>query len=102
MVVPIETTTTLRAIAYRDGLERSNVDTHTYIFPRDVLKQPRYPEGFPTSIGKVGMGDLIDFDCEMDPEIVKHPDYRREILSALKSIPTLSIVMNKDDLFGRL
>ncbi len=102
VVVPIETTTTLRAIAYRDGLEPSNVDTHTYIFPRHVLKQPRYPEGFPTSIGKIGMGDLIDFDYEMDPEIVNHPDYRREIVSALKSIPTLSIVMNKDDLFGQV
>ena len=102
VVVRIESTTTLRAMAYKAGLTPSNVDTHTYIFPKHVVRQPRYPSGFPTSIGGIGMGDLTEFDYEMDPAIVDHADYRREILSAMKAIPSLSIVMDKQDLFGQV
>jgi hypothetical protein len=99
VAVPIETTTTLRAIAYRSGMRSTNVDTQTYIFPADVLKQPRRVAGFPTSIVQEGMGYLVELDTEMDPEIVNRPAYRDEISSALTSIPTLSIVMDLDDLF---
>ena len=102
VVVRIESTTTLRAMAYKAGLTPSNVDTHTYIFPKHVVRQPCYPSGFPTSIGGIGMGDLTEFDYEMDPAIVDHADYRREILSAMKAIPSLSIVMDKQDLFGQV
>ena len=102
VVVRIESTTTLRAMAYKAGLTPSNVDTHTYIFPKHIVRQPRYPSGFPTSIGGIGMGDLTEFDYEMDPAIVDHADYRREILSAMKAIPSLSIVMDKQDLFGQV
>ena len=36
----------------------------------------------------------------MDPEIVNHPAYRDALGPALKSIPTISVVMERDDLFG--
>jgi len=36
----------------------------------------------------------------MDPEIVDHPAYRRVLEKGLLSIPTLSIVINKEDMFG--
>ena len=48
------------------------------------------------------MGGLTEFDYEMDSAIVDHVDYRREILSAMKAIPSLSIVMDKRDLFGQV
>ena len=48
----IFTTTTLRAIAVKDDFVSSNIDTHTYIFPNDVLTQSATPFGFP--IGPVG------------------------------------------------
>jgi len=35
----------------------------------------------------------------MDPEIVKHPSYRDELVPALKSIPTISLVMTPGALF---
>jgi hypothetical protein len=38
-------------------------------------------------------------DYEMDPEIVNHPAYRDELVPALKSIPTMSVVMAPADLF---
>ena len=88
-------------MAYKDGMHPTNIDTHTYIFPTDVLKQPRHVEGYPTSLTQEGMGYLVELDYEMDPEIVNHPAYRDELVSSLKSIPTLSIVLDPADLFGQ-
>ncbi len=100
VVVPVETTTTLRAMAYKEGMEPTNVDTQTYIFLRDVLRQPAEVEGYPRPSMWEGSGYLT-LDYEMDPEIVNHRAYRDEILGALESLPTLSIVMDKEDLFGQ-
>ena len=101
VAVRIETTTTLRAVAYKDGLEPTNVDTHTYIFVADVLRQPREIEGYPILDIEERAG-WVQMDYAMDPAIVNHPAYRDEIAPALKSIPTLSIVTDKEHLFGRV
>ena len=82
----IETTTTLRAMAYKDGLDPTNVDTQTYIFIADVLKQPREIEGYPI-IDIEERAGWVQMDYEMDPAIVNHPDYRDEIALALTSYP---------------
>jgi hypothetical protein len=99
VAVPVETTTTLRAMAYKEGMLSTNVDTQTYIFLEDVLRQPAEVEGYPRPAIWEGSG-FMTLDYEMDPEIVNHPAYRGEILAGLKSIPTLSLVMDKEDLFG--
>jgi hypothetical protein len=75
----IQRTTTLRAVAVKPGLLASAIETHTYIFLDDVLRQTK-PPGFPL------------FDYEMDPDVVNDPRYRQTIKEDLKSIPTLSIV----------
>ncbi len=90
--IHIDTTTTLRAAAFRAGFGPTNVDTHTYIFAADVVLQTG--EGFPGSWG----GTAADY--EMDPNVVDHEDYRDTIVADLQTIPTLSIVMDRDDLFG--
>ena len=91
--VPISTTTTLRAIAYKPGMRDSNVDTSTYLFIKDIIRQSNHPEGFPSTWN----GHAADY--EMDQEIVNHQSYKNKINSALKSIPSLSLVLNKDDFF---
>ncbi len=91
--VQISTTTSLRAMAYKQGWLSTNVDTHTYIFLDDVIQQPQYPPGFPTN----GWGHAGP-DYEMDPVVVNA--YSRTIKDDLKSIPTISLVMNTDDWFG--
>ena len=101
VAVRIETTTTLRATAYKEGLEPTNVDTHTYIFIADVLKQPREIEGYPI-IDIEGRAGWVQMDYGMDPAIVNHPAYRDEIAPALKSIPTISIVTDKEHLFRQV
>ncbi len=45
--IPISRTTVVRAMAAKDGLLSTNVDTQTYLFLQSVLDQPADPDGFP-------------------------------------------------------
>jgi uncharacterized protein YjiK len=92
--ITITNTTPLRAMAYRTGYKSTDVDTQTYVFLSEVLKQPPDPDGFPSSWGSEPA------DYEVDPEIVNDPLYSDTIISDLKSIPTMSLVMGVDDMFG--
>src|SRR5262249_10381507 len=94
VTVRVATTTVLRAASFRDGLQPSKVDTHTYLYLNDVIHQPPNPPGFPAGWS----GSAADY--AMDPKLVTNALYRNEIVSDLRSIPTLSIAMNPPDLFG--
>ncbi len=102
--IPITNTTTLRAVADRAGYEPSNVDCHTYIFPEQVLHQPARPPGFPDFFGYDGAAGWPDnkapADYEMDPEIVTNAAYAGMAREAFYAIPTVSLVMNTNDLFN--
>ena len=74
--VSIAGTTVLRAAAFKEGLTATNIDTQTYLFTSDIVEQ-----------------------SNMDPDIVDDPAYSGEIESALKSIRTLSLVTDPDNLF---
>ena len=99
----ITNTTTLRAVAERPGYEPSNVDCHTYIFPEQVLRQPADPPGFPDFFGYDSAAgwpeDKAPADYEMDPEIVTNTAYAQIAREAFYAIPTVSLVMNTNDLF---
>ncbi|MCK4292752.1 MAG: CotH kinase family protein, partial [Planctomycetes bacterium] len=93
--IGITTTTTLRAAAFKAGWMPTNIDTHTYIFPDHVLAQPVLPAGYPAKWGS------IDGDYQVDPDIVNHSDpCDRLHPSDLRCVPTFSLVMDYDDLFG--
>lgn len=104
--VHITTTTTLRAAAYKAGYLSSNVDTHTYIFLNDVILQangvhkPDPPPGFPAQWIDQSNVAAPGADYAMDWEVVGSPTYSSRIIDSLKSLPSLSIVMNVDDWFG--
>jgi len=96
--ITIGTTTVLRAAAFVDGYQPSDVDTQTYIFLSDIVTQaadasplePDWPSG-PVN-GQV-------FDYAMDPDVVNDPDYADLIDDALLDIPSVSIVTDPDNLF---
>jgi hypothetical protein len=92
--IPVSTTTTLRAVAIKNGYEPSNIDTETYLFLADVIRQPADPAGFPATLNG------YPADYAMDQRVVNDPAYANEIVGDLRSIPTLSIVMDPEDLFG--
>ena len=102
VTVSVKGTTTLRAMAYKEGMVSSNVDTHTYLFIEDVLKQPYKMPGFPQPSLRTGYqsDENVTLDYEMDPGVVSDPRYRKAIRAGLLSIPTVSIVLDREDLFG--
>ena len=66
--------------------------THTYVFLDDVLTQDG--TGFPDNWGHSGA------DYELDPDIVNDPLYSGTIKDDLQAIPTLSLVLDQDDMFA--
>lgn len=86
--------TILRAAAFQDGFLPGEVETRSYLFPEQVLAQGAQPDGFPGSWG----GARADY--EMDPEILAVADVRAEALEGLREIPSISIVLDVEDMFG--
>ncbi|NIP98820.1 MAG: hypothetical protein GWO24_37640, partial [Akkermansiaceae bacterium] len=95
--IAIATTTTLRAAAFRDGWEPTNIDTQTYLFPEHVADQPDRPLGFPTTW--TGWDYGMDQDHRSLRAIAALPDAsvaeaKAVITNALHSLPTMSVVMD--------
>ena len=94
----IDKTTCLRAAAVKADWQDAPVVTHTYLFLEDVIRQspggqrpgPLWPNA---SVG----GQQINYG--MDPEVVNDPRYADLIVDSLKSIPTVSLVTDLENLF---
>ncbi|MBN2594520.1 MAG: lamin tail domain-containing protein, partial [Sedimentisphaerales bacterium] len=96
--IPISTTTCLRARAVKPGWLPTNEDAHTYIFLADVIRrshQQVLSEGYPST-----WFEPYSSDYGMDPEIYNDPDYADLMDDALLSLPTVSVVTDKDNLFS--
>ena len=89
--ISVSRTTALRAMAFKPGLLPTDVDTQTYIFLTDVIRQTG--TGFPNTWGHKGA------DYEMDPQVVTA--YAGTIRDDLKAVPTVSLVMEVDNWFSR-
>ncbi|MBN1465616.1 CotH kinase family protein, partial [candidate division KSB1 bacterium] len=75
--------------------------THTFIFLDDVIAQPNDPPGYPEKWGPyTGIAGTAIADYEMDPEITGDPRYAPFLKGAFTSIPTMSLVTKKENLFS--
>ncbi len=100
--IPIQRTTTLRAAAFRSGWRSSQVVTHSYLFIDDIVAQDQantLAAGFPS------VWDTQPADYGLDSRVVGANDsyggkYRASLRDDLLSLPTMSIVMDVDDMFG--
>jgi hypothetical protein len=95
--IRISGTTTIRAGGFLAGYQPSDIDTQTYVFLDDVIRQAsngQAPPGWPASWG----ANTVDYG--MDPDIVNSPTYGPTIKNDLKTLPSFSIVMNLNDLFS--
>ncbi len=90
--IPVNATSTIRALATRENLQPTNIDTQTYLFVDDIVRQTR-PTGYPTAWA----GVTADYD--MDPDIVDHPAYSDLFDEAFAALPSLSLVFDPDALF---
>jgi hypothetical protein len=93
--IQITTTTIIRAMAWKDGAA-SQTATRTYIFPREVLKQTG--AGFPQSWG-TNNGKAVPAYYKLPTEILHDAQFQQELAPALKSIPTISLILEPRDLF---
>ena len=102
--VHIDNTTILRAIAFKDGSLPTNIDTHTYIFPTRVVRQSASPAGFPSTWGVFTViagglaGQPVPADYAMNSVVVTADVPAMK--DALRSLPTISIGADPDDLFS--
>ena len=85
---PITPAVVVRAYAFAPGLQPTDVDTVSYVFPPRVLVQNR-PTGFTTAIA---------FD--MDANVLSNPLYSARILADLAALPTMSVVGSYTQIFG--
>ncbi len=105
--------TVLRAAAFKTGLLPSRVKTRTYLFLDQVIAQPNNPAGFPDNWGTGNFNfpdGIIPADYEMDLDPVRvdpnnaasalDPVKLQRLKDGLRELPMVSIVMNRDDMFG--
>ena len=92
--IHISNTTNLRAAAFKTGYTPTDVDTEAYLFLNSVIHQSG--TGLPdyATWGHAGP------DWAMDPNIVNSPTYSSQIIPALQAIPTMSITLPWQELFG--
>ena len=103
--ISIAETTILRAAIIQPSSPPSTAVTHTYVFPDDVAEQPQLPDGYPPTWGFYRIdfqehpyGSPVQADYEMDPEITGHPVYGDMLTDSLRSLPTLSLVTDIENL----
>lgn len=76
--------------------------TATYLFDNDVLNQPMYPEGYPKTWGAFAtIEGTAPADYGMSAEMAKDPVLAAKIKEGLHSLPVLSIVTDKGNLFNK-
>lgn len=94
--ITVDRTMPVRAVAYKAGHRSTNVDTHTYIFVTDVVTQT--PATTQSTWGLPAMWGSQAPDYGMDPNVVS--PHNATIRDDLKTVPTLSVVMDAQDMFG--
>ena len=99
--INISSTTVIRAAAFLNGLVASSPDTETYIFLNDVIHQSPNHEtpgpGWPAQ-GTAGTNSQT-IDYGMDQRVVTNSQYASQMIPALLSIPSVSMVTPLTNLF---
>ena len=97
--VPLTITNTalLRAAVFKERTLASAVATFSYIFLDQVLRQPAAPPGLPA--GPRAWNGMPS-GYQMDARIVDDPVYRDKMRDAFKSLPVVSVVCRREDMFG--
>jgi hypothetical protein len=94
--VRINATTVVRAAAFSSGLAPTEILTRSFLFPEQVPHQTG--AGFPTFWGYTN-GQPVAAFYPMDRRIGDSPEYRRDLLTGLRALPSLSIVTEVGNLF---
>lgn len=91
--IEISEITTIRAVAYEDSTSVSDVRTHSFVFPADVLTQDN--SGVPEELHDM---DHVFWTEEFDMSDVTQTE--EEVIDALLDLPTIFISAPWDSIFG--
>ena len=97
--IVVDSTTTVRARSFKDGFRPSRVETATYLFLNDVIEQSRDdppPTGFPAATQINGQSLVYG----MRSSIVESETWGPHLIDALTQIPSMSLVIDAEDLLG--
>jgi hypothetical protein len=97
--IPITTTTTVRAYAYRAGYTSRRAETVSFLHLPDILQQPALVPGWPNPLISTGSGSRVH-DYEMDPELLADEEFREETIEGFANIPTVSLVVKPQDMWN--
>ncbi len=93
----ISKTSVIRVAAFKPGHKPTKVVTQTFLFLEDVVRQS--PDGLPPAGFHYEWGaNRVDYG--MDQRVVNDERYRDKIFEGLRVIPSYSLVMDLEDLFG--
>ena len=103
--IHISTTTVVRAVAIRAGVDTSITVTQSYIFAEDVIHQSDSPAGYPeTWLSPVhGTDDYFEIpgNYGMIESFVNRSDVQSVFVQSLLSLPVVSIVSDIDNFFSK-
>ena len=88
--IHIDSTTCLRAKAFKSEWYSPSTVSRTYVFLDDVITQSSSPAGFPSGAA----------DYQVDPDVVNDPAYSSTFKEDLQTVPSICIVTPNDSLFG--
>jgi hypothetical protein len=98
----ISTTSTIRAVCVINNQSQSRITTQTYLFPADIIHQSNNPAGYPATWGLfLSISGIAPADYEMDPEMIADPEFANSAKEALRDLPVISLVTDKDYLFSK-
>ncbi|MDO4801829.1 MAG: CotH kinase family protein [Prevotellaceae bacterium] len=98
--IKITTTTPVSAVCVDvDGVEYG-IMAKTYIFLKDVYKQPANPEGYPENWSRKDSKTYWKGYYKMDTSVTESDEYRDLMDDAMMAIPTVCITTNIDYLFS--
>ena len=98
----ISTTSVIRSAVLVQDTVWSEVATASYIFPNSLLFQGNTPFGYPKYWGNYcQISGTAIADYEMDPEITGNKTYSTYVTDGIKTLPIVSLVTDKDNLFKR-
>jgi hypothetical protein len=96
---PLSVTNSLlvRVAAFRAGTRVSPVATRSFLRLAQAIRQSAQPPGFPAG-PEAWDGEPSVYG--MDPQVTNDPAYRDRLEAAFRSLPVLSVVCPRPDLFG--
>jgi hypothetical protein len=98
----ISATSVIRAVSIKNSQFVSRITTQTYLFTDEIIRQQNNPAGYPSTWGPfLSIAGVAPADYEIDPEMIADPKFANSVKEALRDLPVISLVTDKNNLFSK-